>query len=151
LEIRKAIYKDASRISYLIQKNTDGNPNNYTKVQLENWKKYNTPANIKKQLETREVFCAFKNNQLLGTIAIANNEILGFYISFSKRGKGIGTILLNFIEEKAKQRNLQTLFLTATPSAVHFYKSQGFQKLKDNLVTITGIDYNEVDMKKELF
>jgi len=150
LEIRKATYKDVNRISYLIQKNTDENPNNYTKIQLNNWKKHNTPANIKKQLKTREVFCAFENNKLIGTIALVDNEIMGFYVSFSKRGNGIGAKLLKFIEEEAKQKNIKTLYLTATLSAELFYKSKGFQKTKDNLVNLNGINYNEVDMQKEL-
>lgn len=150
MKIRKATLNDANRISYLIQKNTDENPNDYTKIQLDTWKKYNTPAKIKKQLVTREVFCAFENNKLLGVIALVDNEILGFYVSFSKRGKGIGSLLFNFIEKEAKRRNIKTLFLTATLSAVPFYKNKGFEKLKDNIVSINGVSYNEVDMKKEL-
>jgi len=150
LEIRKATIQDANRISYLIRKNTDGNPNDYDKAQLDAWKKYNTPAKIKKQLANRDLFCAFENEKLIGTIGLQGDKLVGFYISFSKRKKGIGSKLYDFIEEEAKQRNIKTLYLTATPSAVSFYKSRNFQKIEDVIVTIYDIDYEEIDMKKSL-
>ena len=150
LIIRKATLEDAKRISYLIQKNTEANPNNYNQEQLVTWKKYNTPSRIKKQLTEREIFCAFENNKLAGTIGLLNNEIVGFYISPSKRGQGIGKKLFDFIQNQAKQKGYKTLILTSTPSAVKFYENKGFQQIKTVIVSIDDINYQEYNMIKTL-
>lgn len=150
LTIQKATTNDARRISYLIQKNTDSNPNNYTKLQIEAWKKCNTPAKIKELLKSRETFCAFYKHKLVGTIGLKSNEIVGFYISFSKRKKGIGQQLFNFIENYVIQKKIETVILTATPSALEFYKKNGFSIVKPIKVAIGDVIYQEFNMIKKL-
>lgn len=150
ISIRKATIKDAQRISYLIQKNTECNPNNYSKEQIQAWVKYNTSYKIKEQFKDRDIYCAFKNKNLVGTIGLKSNEIVGFYISYYQRGKGIGKKLFNFIESVALQNGFDKLLLTATPSAVNFYKKNGFFKVKTIIVTIDLIDYEEFRMRKIL-
>ena len=146
--IKKATYNDANKISYLIQKNTEANPNNYTLIQIKTWKNFNTPSKIKKQISNRDIYCGFENGKLVGTIGLKNNEVVGFYVSPSKRGQGNGSKLFDFIETEAKKRLFKTLYLTSTPSAVSFYQNKGFKKIKNVIVTIDGISYEEVDMVK---
>ena len=62
--IRIATAKDAKRISYLIHKSTDANPNNYSPAQIKAWKHYNTPSKIRAQLNNKTIFCAFSKNNL---------------------------------------------------------------------------------------
>jgi N-acetylglutamate synthase-like GNAT family acetyltransferase len=42
------------------------------------------------------------------------------------QGKGLGKLIVNKLEEEAKQINLQTIELQARENAVEFYKSQGY-------------------------
>jgi ribosomal protein S18 acetylase RimI-like enzyme len=42
------------------------------------------------------------------------------------KGKGLGKLIVNKLEEEAKQINLQTIELQARENAVEFYKSQGY-------------------------
>lgn len=150
LIIQKATLKDARSISYLIQKNTESNPNKYTEEQIRTWINYNTPAHIKKLLESREIYCGFKNNKLVGTIGLKNNEIVGFYVSASERNKGIGKQLFNFIENCIIEKGYHKVFLTATPSALEFYKNNGFDIITPILVTIDNVTYDEFNMMKNL-
>lgn len=150
MKIQEATIHDARRISYLISKSTNSNPNDYSKAQIEVWKKYNTPSRIKSQLQDRKIFCAFKNNKLIGTIALKDEEVHGFYVSFSLRKKGIGSKLLTYIERYAKQNNIKSLYLTSTPSALKFYQSKGYQQKKEVNVAIFGVNFPEVIMEKEL-
>ena len=150
LKIRKAILKDCQQISKLIQLNTDSNPNEYTEVQKKAWKKYNTPKRISEQLTEKNIYCAFLKDELVGTIAIKDIELSGFYSSFKIRNKGIGTRLLQFIEQIAIQKGTKKLYLIATPSAVSFYKKRGFTLLKEITTTFYGIDYQEFEMQKKL-
>ncbi len=146
--IRKAVAKDAKRISYLIQKVTDKNPNKYSEEQISAWKRYNTPSEIKRQLHNRVIFCAFKNARLIGTIALKDNRILGFYVSYTIRKNGVGTQLLEYLEAYALKLNLNTLQLTSTPSAFEFYKKRGYKVKKKVNLSIYGVDYPETEMEK---
>lgn len=150
MEIKDASIKDIRRISYLIHKNTDSNPNNYSKEQIKAWKKYNTPAQIGKQLKDRKVFCAFQKEKLVGTIALKENFISGFYVSHSIRGKGIGSKLINHLEDFARKNKIKKLYLTSTPSAFKFYLNKEYLTVEKVKLTIYGIDYLETKMEKEL-
>ena len=129
MEIREATINDVRRVSYLINKSTSKNPNNYTRKQLTTWKKHNTPSKIKKQLNDRIIFCAFSNNRLIGTIGLKDNFVVGFYVSHTIRHQGIGSKLLQHTESYSLNKNINKLYLESTPSAIKFYKSKGF-KLK---------------------
>ena len=150
MEIREATIHDARRISYLINKITESNPNQYTTEQIKAWQKYNAPSQIKKQIRDRKVFCAFKNNKLIGTIALKNDEVVGFNVSYSFRGRGIGSILLSYLEVYAKQNHIKKLYLTSTSSALKFYLSKGYIASGAINFSIFGIDFPEVKMQKEL-
>ncbi|PKA81974.1 GNAT family acetyltransferase [Ulvibacter sp. MAR_2010_11] len=148
--IRKAVNKDIDEISDLIQKVTDYNPNNYSPEQIVAWKKYNAKSEIKKQLNDRLIFCAIEDNKTIGTIALKENFILGFYVNYSIRNIGIGTKLLDYLEKYALCNNIKKLKLTSTPSAIEFYKKRGY-KIKENVtLSIYGVDYPEVEMEKIL-
>lgn len=148
MTIKIATEKDVNRISYLIRKVTDINPNKYSKNQIKAWKQYNTPSKIKKQLKDRVIFCAFEDNRLLGTIALKANYILGFYVSQSIKKRGIGTKLLTHAEAYAENKSIKKLYLTSTPSALEFYKNRGYNAKRMLTLSIFGVDYPEVEMEK---
>ena len=137
--IKKATNDDINNISRLIIEVTDKNPNQYSTEQIIAWKKYNTPSKIRKQMNDRLIFCAIKDNKLIGTIALKEDFILGFYVNYSVRKMGIGTKLLDYLERYAFANNIKKLRLTSTPSALDFYKNKGY-KIKEKVVlTIYGI------------
>ena len=150
MEIKEAKNTDANRISYLIRTSIDKNPNMYSQKQIDIWKRHNTPSKIKKQLNDRVIFCALKGNKLIGTISIKDNTIHGFYISYSSRNKGIGTILLNHLEQYAITKKVKKLSLMSTPSAINFYKNKGYLANKETTVTLDNVEYIEVEMTKTL-
>jgi len=149
--IRRATQKDAKRISYLIQKNTENfKGNNYSKKQIKTWKAANTPTAIKHQLNERIIFCAFENKRLVGTIGLKENEVVGLYVSYTKIGKGIGKELLHHLVAYAKKKGIKKLQLTSTPSANSFYQSNGFSPQGSVIVTINGVDFQETKMTKKM-
>jgi len=149
--IRQANKNDAKRISYLIQKNTEKvRKNNYSKKQIEIWKAANTPSAIKNKLEERIIFCAFENEQLIGTIGLEENVVVGLYVSYSKLGQGIGKKLLHHLEAFAKENRIRDLELTSTRSANSFYQRNGFSPQESVLVNVNGVDFQETKMTKKL-
>ncbi len=150
MKIIKANSTHANRISNLICKSTDSNPNNYTEEQIKAWKGYNDRSKIIKQFEKQDIFIALKKNKLIGTIALFKNKVMGLYVSSHKFQKGIGSNLLEFLEIYAKRKCLKKLKLTATPSAVYFYKKRGYKSNGKVVVKINDIDFPEIEMEKTL-
>ena len=151
MKIQKADSFDAKRISYLIIKNTEKVlENNYNSEQIRVWKEYNSPKSIKEQLLSRVIFCAYENERLVGTIGLLKNEVVGLYVSYAKRGKGLGKTLLDHLETYAKSKNFKELVLTSTPSAEKFYLKNGYQPIGKVVINIEGIAFKETKMIKQL-
>jgi len=151
MQIRKATLKDAGRISYLIKKNADQvTENNYSSEQLAAWKNDNTIKAINTKFAQREIFCAFINGKLVGTIGLEGNNLVGLYISYSKRGQGLGYELLVFLENYAKRKGITDLHLTATPNGYGFYLKNGYLPYGKIHLSYNGIQFLETKMKKKL-
>ncbi len=146
--IREATNDDIDTISRLIIDVTDKNPNEYSAEQINAWKKYNTPLQIRKQMKNRLIFCVIKDKKLIGTIALKKGCILGFYVSYSVRKMGIGTKLLDYLEKYASEKKMPKLKLISTPSALTFYKNRGYKIIGIVTSSIYGIDYPETEMEK---
>lgn len=151
MQIRIASKKDSRRISYLIQRNTERvGENLYSQQQIEIWKKVNTPKAIRDSFEERIIFCAFQNDQLVGTIALLANEVAGLYVSHAKRKLGIGKKLLRHLEDYARKKDIKKLTLTSTISARRFYERNGYKTVKPIVVKINGVAFHETLMTKTL-
>jgi len=149
LTIRQAKIQDAKKLSYLIQKNAEHVEENlYTPIQRATWSAQNKPKTLKEQLKKRKVFCAFEHNKLVGTIALEGNLVCGMYVSYSKRGQGIGQKLLKHLENYAKRKGLTELILTASPNGYGFYLKNGYKPYGKMTQEFDGIKYPEIKMKK---
>ena len=143
MKIRKAKLLDAKKISYLIRKNIEEvKENQYGKKEVIAWKKMNTPKEISKKMKEKDMFVITKKNKILGTITLKENLVGGFFIRANKRGQGIGSKLLNFIQRYAKKKGHKKLKLTSSPSALKYYKRRGFKP--------KGIYYFKVNEKISL-
>lgn len=148
--IRPAREEDIASISQLILQVADQNPNRYTHDQLIAWQQYNSPHQIKHQISKRSVFCAFENSNLIGTIALREHFVLGFNVDHTLQNKGIGTLLLQYIEEYARSNQINYLKLTSSPSALQFYQNRGYQIIKKITLNIFDIEFSETEMEKFL-
>jgi len=63
------------------------------------------------------------------------------------QGKGIGNILLNFAEQKAKENRFTKIMLHARETAISFYLKNGYQIVSNKFIEV-GIPHYE--MIKEL-
>ena len=100
--IRTATGGDAGAISALIRRNADAMlAEEYSAAQLAAWKRYNTPARLRERLKSRTTFGAYRCGRLSGTMALDGAELVGFYVSPSRRGQGIGKLLLARLEAYA--------------------------------------------------
>lgn len=151
MTIRKATIDDAKRISYLIRKNADHVlAKDYSEEQLIAWKRQQTIASIRKRMSERTIFCAFQSNKLVGTVGLEGNNLVGLYISYLKRGQGLGYKLLTYIENYAKKNNINQLYLTSTPNGYGFYLKNGYEPLEKATLYYNNVAFIETKMTKNI-
>ncbi|MEO1417677.1 MAG: GNAT family N-acetyltransferase [Bacteroidota bacterium] len=150
-QIKIATPNEAIIISELIHQGVDMlEDKTYTPAQLVAWKKINTPEAIQESLQQRKIFCVFEGNELIGTVGLEGNEIVGLYIKPSRKKQGIGAMLLGHLEQYAAAHQMTELKLTAIPSAKVYYQHKGFEVVQEVLTVVDGVEFPETEMVKRL-
>lgn len=125
--IRKAKPEDARKISLLrIKTLKERNKNDYSKIFIDFLIKNNSPKEVVNKMETRDMFCAWEGNTLVGTVDLDRDKIGGLFVKSSEIGKGIGTKLMDFIENYALSKKIMKVRLYSTKFALNFYKKRGY-------------------------
>lgn len=151
MKIRKATEKDVSEISRLIRTTLKKiNYKDYPKEVINFLIEKNFPANIRRRLKEREVFCLINNGKILGTINFEGDKIGGLYIKSSEIGKGIGTKLMNFIENYAKKKGLKKVRLYPTKTAYKFYINRGYKFKRKHIWKGEGFRIWNKELEKRL-
>ena len=57
------------------------------------------------------MFCLIDSNEILGTISLKENRIIGLFIRSDLIRKGFGKKLLSFIENYAKKKGINKVWL----------------------------------------
>lgn len=127
MEIRRATKRDARKISILRRETLRKiNIRDYPKEHLRFLINENSTQGITKKLKDRDMFCAWEINNIIGTIELKGDKISGLFIKSSEIGKGLGTKLMNFIENYARSKKIKVLRLYSTKFALKFYKKRGY-------------------------
>lgn len=127
MNIIKATLKDLKEIAEL-RKNTIEKINSQflPETDILVLKRLNSYFNLLKRIKKADMFCIKEKNKILGTIDLKKNEIKGFYVDYENQGKGIGSKLLDFIENYAKEKGIKKLKLECNKSAYDFYIKKGY-------------------------
>lgn len=101
--IRSARLSDANLLNELIAKNAEQllKPL-YTAAQWTVFNEYYSVAIMQDKINTQEVFCAEINGQIAGTIALNGAIVVGFYTNIDYMNQGIGSILIQHLEDYAR-------------------------------------------------
>ncbi len=151
LHIRKANQNDAKSLSELICENANLilKPL-YNDLQWSVFIQYYSEGVLLQKIETQTIFCAEIDGTTVGTIALDDDFVLGFYTKVTHLKKGIGSLLMIHLENHARENGLKTLQLAASPVGVDFYLKNGWIKIKDINISYLGVDFEETLMKKKL-
>jgi putative acetyltransferase len=80
----------------------------------------------------------------------ANGHIDCFYCHHDYQGCGVGSALMNAIEEKAKEHGLTKIFAEVSVTAKPFFVAKGFQVMKQQVVTLQRVELVNFMMEKTL-
>lgn len=151
MKIRKATKKDARKISSLRRKTLrEINKNDYPKVFHDTLINKNSSKEIIKKMKKGDMFCAWRGDALLGTIELRDDKISGLYIKTSEIGRGLGTKLMDFIEDYARSKKIKKVRLYSTKFAFNFYKKRGYHLLPSGYWKIGKESVKDKLMVKEL-
>lgn len=151
ISIRKSNINEAIELSELILDNaTYFLKPIYTQEQWNVFIQYYSIEAILNKIESQDVFCAIKENKIIGTIALDCNFVVGFYTHIQYLNQGVGKELLFFLENYAKEKGLKKIRLASSPVANGFYEKMGWIVLDVLVFEYLGVGFEEALMEKTL-
>ena len=149
--IRRAFESDAEELSRLICENAKAMlAPHYSKEQWDIFITYYSPEVIRKKINQQIVFCCELKGKIVGSVALDNDFVVGFYTHLEYLHQGIGTALMNHLEAFASEKSLKEIQLAASPVGLNFYIKNGWQKVKDITIDYYGVGFEETLMVKRL-
>lgn len=151
MEIIRARIKDAKKISSLRKQTILKVNSKYYGIKIIDYLiEKNKPAIIIDKIKQRDMFCIWNDKNLIGTVDLEKNKIGGLFIRYDSIGKGIGTKLMNFIENHAKKKGIKTVKLYPTKNALNFYKKLGYRLTKRTYWKTETFKVRSYEMEKRL-
>ncbi len=154
MNIRRAEIKDAERISQIICDTIRFiNSKDYGPEQLKVWLDKNDISSTRDKLERgRTFFVLIENEKIVGVGAldIEKNKLTGLYVDYKIQSKGIGSQLLEYIENYSREKGIKKLEMDSTITAQSFYEKKNYKTLKEVNVEMDGIPITCVLMEKFL-
>ena len=149
--IRVAETKDAAAISELILENAKATlAAYYSPEQWNVFVQYYNEATVGNKLAGHLFFCAEQNHEIVGVIGLDRNWVVGFYTKATLLNKGIGSILMNYLEDYAQKNGISRLKLASSPVGLEYYYKKGWTKIKEAKLKYLGVEFDETLMEKRL-
>jgi putative acetyltransferase len=124
----------------------------YTPEQIAAWTANARPERYRRAMAEGEImFVAERGPRIVGFSALRDDEVRAVYVHPRLTRRGVGTLLLRAAEEAARARGIVELHLSASLTAVPFYRSQGYRECGNATHRLsTGMLIPCVEMAKRL-
>ncbi|MBD2415448.1 GNAT family N-acetyltransferase [Nostoc calcicola FACHB-389] len=128
------------------------NIGDYTQEQVDAWAPKNMDYEVwHKRLQAKLPYIAEDNGQIVGFGELeADGHIDCFYCHSKYQRKGIGSKLLNHLENTAKLQGIKRLYTEASITAKLFFETQGFRVITEQQVERRGVLFQNYVMEKSL-
>ncbi|MBX9256723.1 GNAT family N-acetyltransferase [Desmonostoc muscorum CCALA 125] len=128
------------------------NIGDYTQEQVDAWAPKNMDYEVwHKRLQTKLPYIAEDNGEIVGFGELeADGHIDCFYCHSKYQRKGIGSKLLNHLENTAKLQGINRLYTEASITAKPFFQNQGFSVVREQQVERRGVWFQNYVMEKYL-
>lgn len=125
----------------------------YTPEEIEAWASPRNPAHYIESIRNKEFYVAEEDGAVIGFGALDHeeNEIEAVYVSPEVVRRGVGSAILQRLEERALDLGLKSLKMDASLNAVPFYRSAGYESQKGMKHRLAcGVEIGCMLMTKEL-
>lgn len=147
-------YESGDKIKSLISRSVmDVEPEHYSKAQQKHLEEVIPDMNLEFAGENRYTyFVALRNNEVVGVAGFQNESgtVSGIFVDPELKGLGIGSSLLEKIEEKAQSEGIEEMKTLASLEATDFYKKNGYKSKKNKEQDIEGENISVKIMRKKL-
>jgi putative acetyltransferase len=138
LQVGKLIYDTVRTI----------NRKDYSETQVETWA---PDPLIFSTVEESYAYVAEYGEEIVGFGNITSDGYLHrFYVHKDFQGQGIGSLLLEALEKKAKALGLKEIFTEASITAKPFFLKNGYVVEKENVKVLREVSFINYKMKKAL-
>jgi len=148
MRIRKFKKEDAVKVSNIIRKCLkEVNIRDYPKKAIVSLCDFFTPSLIISNSKNRTIFVAVEGEKIIGTARLKENTVFTVFVDPKVHKKGVGTKLMDKVEELAKRNGFKITKVPSSLGAFEFYKHRGYRKVK----TIHSKDHGDtIEMIKKL-
>lgn len=131
MKIRKAVLEDVRFLKEIHDRAVlELCSQDYTREQLQSWIARSPPEKYYWRLETQRIFLAAEGERILGFVRWYpdTNELCSICVEPEFARQGIGTALMEYACQDARDHGVDLLWLDASLTAVPFYVSLGWEK-----------------------
>ena len=125
----------------------------YSAEQISSWAGLLSPDSYKVVLQTRVMVVATDGTMVVGFGQLNPDigEVDAVYVLPERQGEGIGGMVLSDLEQRARERGVTTLELSATLNAADFYERAGYARQHVAVHRLpTGLELQCIRMSKRL-
>ena len=134
MEFRLFQRTDAEEISALIRRSIKERDNSeYTLEQIDSLADYYTPDNFCLDRDKKMIYVCVDGSRTVGTATLRDDEVMAVFILPEYQRKGIGTRLMNMLENDAVRGGLYKVWLVAVLPAVDFYEKHGYSFVREKI------------------
>ncbi|WP_414837075.1 GNAT family N-acetyltransferase [Candidatus Nanohalococcus occultus] len=152
MKIRR--YRSEDKIKPLISRSVeDIDPEHYSEEQQSHLEEVIPEMNVGFAKEDRyHYFVALEDSEIVGVAGYQSESgtVTGIFVDPELKGSGIGSRLMDKIEEDARSEGLEEMETLASLEPVGFYKKNGYKVIEEKKHDIEGKDIGIKVMKKKL-
>ncbi|UCF96626.1 MAG: GNAT family N-acetyltransferase [Spirochaetaceae bacterium] len=146
--IRQIRERDLQRVSALIQNTLlVSNLADYDLEIIGNLTNSFSPQQLRVLARRRKIFIYEDQGAVFGTIGLEDGRVYNFFVSPDKQGSGVGSKLLDFVENQARIEGRRTITVDSSLTAVSFYRKKGYRRVGEQVNKSFG---RTVTMEKRL-
>jgi len=150
MRIRKFKKEDAKNVSNVIRRCLkEVVIKEYSEKVIKSLCDFFTPSAIISNSNNRVIFVAAEKGKVIGTASLKGDTIFTVFVDPKIHRKGVGSKLMDKVEELAKKRGYKTVKVPSSFGAFEFYKRRGYKKVKINHAKVKN-HADTIEMKKRL-
>ena len=144
IPVRPATEDDADAIAALIQRTLRvSNAADYSVAEIGHVFALFTPGRVEARIRRQDVFVAEIDGEIVATVGYEGGQLWARFGVPERQRLGLGTLLVQHIEDHARRRGARELGLSASLTGVEFYERLGYRRTAHR-IHASGATYDMV-------